>query len=143
MEATMDGSLDGSRLESRCSTKTNKFPWAMGMAKFEILAYRRDTARDRMICDSVFLDQYKQAWADIAPRIGHEMEALRQCVGELAGRPRTIIKLRYAEGETSETIADNLNITADGHGSARGGRFSSQHSHRRSRRLGDGLWNRN
>lgn len=88
-------------------------PWALGVAKFEILAHRRDAARDRMICDSVFLDQYTQAWAEVAPRISHEMAVLRHCVGELAGRPRTIIKLRYTEGETSETIADKLNITAD------------------------------
>lgn len=88
-------------------------PWALGVAKFEILGHRRDAARDRMICDSVFLDRYTQAWADVAPRISNEAEALRHCVGELAGRPRTIIKMRYAEGETSETIADKLNITAD------------------------------
>lgn len=88
-------------------------PWALGVAKFEILGHRRDVARDRMICDSVFLDQYTQAWADVAPRISNETEALRHCVGELAGRPRAIIKMRYTEGETSETIADKLNITAD------------------------------
>jgi len=88
-------------------------PWALGVAKFEILGHRRDTARDRVICDSVFLDQYTQAWADVAPRISREMDALRHCVGELAGRPRTIIKMRYAEGQTSETIAAKLNITAD------------------------------
>ena len=43
-------------------------PWALGVAKFEILGHRRDTARDRVICDSVFLDQYTQAWAEVAPR---------------------------------------------------------------------------
>jgi RNA polymerase sigma-70 factor, ECF subfamily len=88
-------------------------PWALGIAKFEILGHQRDAARNRLICDSLFLDQYTQAWADIAPRISHEMEALRHCVGELDGRPRTIIKLRYADGETSETIAAKLNITAE------------------------------
>ena len=88
-------------------------PWALGIAKFEVLGHRRDSARDRLICDSLFLDQYTQAWADVAPRISHEMEALRRCVGELDGRPRTIIKLRYADGETSEMIADKLNITAE------------------------------
>lgn len=87
-------------------------PWALGMAKFEILGYRRDTARDRMICDSEFLDQYAQAWAEVTPRISHQSAALRDCIDKLDGRPRMIIKMRYAEEETSEAIATKLNITA-------------------------------
>jgi RNA polymerase sigma-70 factor, ECF subfamily len=79
-------------------------PWALGVAKFEVLGYRRDAARDRMTCDSVFLDRYTKVWAEVAPLLSHELEALRHCFSELALRPRTIIKLRYAEGETSESL---------------------------------------
>jgi hypothetical protein len=55
-----------------------------------------------MVFDSVFLDRYTKVWAEVAPLLSHELEALRHCFSELALRPRTIIKLRYAEGETSE-----------------------------------------
>lgn len=86
--------------------------WALGVAKFEILAHRRDFARNRMICDSEFLDLYTQGWANVAPRINEETTALRYCVAELNGRAQKVISLRYAESQTSETIASTLNLTA-------------------------------
>jgi RNA polymerase sigma-70 factor, ECF subfamily len=86
-------------------------PWAMGVAKFEILGHQRDTARNRMICDSKFLEQYTQAWAEVAPRVTDEAAALRHCIRELDGRPRTIVKLRYAENKTSEVIANELGLS--------------------------------
>lgn len=76
----------------------------VGVAKFEVLGYRRDSARDRMTCDSVFLDRYTKVWAEVAPLLSHELETLRHCFSELAFRPRTIIKLRYAESETFEAL---------------------------------------
>ncbi len=87
-------------------------PWALGVAKYEILGHRRDAARDRMVCDSEFLEHYTQRWAQVAPRINDEASALRDCVSELEGRSRTIITLRYAEGQTSEKIAAELKLSA-------------------------------
>ncbi len=40
-------------------------PWALGVAKFEILGHRRDAARNRMVFNSDFLEQYTQAWAEV------------------------------------------------------------------------------
>ena len=86
--------------------------WALGVAKYEVLGHRRDVARNRMICDSEFLDLYTQHWADAAPRINDEELSLRHCVGELSGRAKSIVELRYAKGKTSDAIADKLNLTA-------------------------------
>lgn len=86
--------------------------WALGMAKFEILGHRRDSARNRMVCDSEFLDMYTQRWADVAPRINAESTALQNCVRELSGRSQKIVRLRYAEDQTSEEIAATLDLTA-------------------------------
>jgi RNA polymerase sigma-70 factor, ECF subfamily len=86
--------------------------WSLGIAKFEILGHKRDAARDRMIFDSEFLDQYTETWALVAPRISHESVALRHCIDKLQGKTRSIVKMRYAEGETSEAIAGKLNLSA-------------------------------
>jgi RNA polymerase sigma-70 factor (ECF subfamily) len=86
--------------------------WAIGVAKFEILSHKRDFSRDRTVFDSEFLDRYAQVWAEVAPRISPESAALRDCIDKLEGRPRMIIKMRYAEGATSDAIATKLNITA-------------------------------
>ena len=64
--------------------------WALGVAKFEILGHRRGAARNRMVFDSDFLEQYTQAWARVAPRLNDEATALRDCVSELKGRPRNV-----------------------------------------------------
>lgn len=87
-------------------------PWALGVAKFEVLSQKRDWARNRIFSDTEFLEQYTQAWAKVAPEISDEATALRHCVAELKGRSRTIVKLRYAEGQNSESIANSLNLTA-------------------------------
>jgi len=87
-------------------------PWALGVARFEILAQQRDTARKRMICDTEFLEQYTQVWAETETQISDEASALRYCVGQLEGRPQSIIQRRYSDGLTSEIIAKQLSITA-------------------------------
>lgn len=86
--------------------------WALGMAKFEILKQKRDIARNRIVSDSAFLEQYTQAWSEVAPRLDEEATALRHCVSELKGRSKTIIKLRYVDGQTSNEIASELSLTA-------------------------------
>lgn len=86
-------------------------PWALGVAKFEFLGQKRDLARNRLICDTEFVEQYTRAWAEVAPQMADESTALRHCVGELKGRSRTIIKLRYTEGRNSEKIASEMCLT--------------------------------
>lgn len=87
-------------------------PWALGIAKYEVLSHRRDFARDRMVCDTEFLEQYTSRWAEIAPRMSGEITSLQACVSELKGRPRQILELQIHENQTSEAIADKLKISA-------------------------------
>lgn len=86
--------------------------WALGIAKFEVLNHRRYFARDRMVCNTEFLEQYTNSWAELAPQMDGEMTALRACVSELKGRPRKILELQIQENETSDTIAGKLNLSA-------------------------------
>lgn len=87
-------------------------PWALGIAKFEILGHQRDSARNRLVGNSELLDSYTQAWADMAPPLSDEAAALQHCMGKLKGRARTIIKLRYATGQNSDAIANDMNLTS-------------------------------
>jgi RNA polymerase sigma factor (sigma-70 family) len=83
----------------------------LGVAKFEILGQKRDLARNRIISDTDFLEQYTHVWAEVAPGLSDEETALRHCVAGLNGRSRTIIKLRYKEELNSEKIASQLSLT--------------------------------
>lgn len=87
-------------------------PWALGVAKFEILANRRDHARSRIICDADLLEQYTAAWVEIAPQVEDEALALRHCVGKLQPKQQELLRLRYVENRNSDEIAAELGRTA-------------------------------
>ena len=86
--------------------------WALGIAKFEILSHRRDSARSRLVYDSEFLDRYTEAWANSASRLSDEASALRHCVTKLSQRQQQIIRLRYTDELSSAEIGPHLNLTA-------------------------------
>ncbi|MEW4563164.1 sigma-70 family RNA polymerase sigma factor [Bremerella sp. JC770] len=87
-------------------------PWAMGVAKFEILSNRRDLARSRIICDPDLLEQYTAAWVEISPQVGDEALALRHCLSRLETRQQELLRLRYVENLKSEDIATQMGRTA-------------------------------
>lgn len=47
-------------------------PRALGVAKFEILGYRRDVSRSQIVSNSNLLERYAQTWAELAPRLSEE-----------------------------------------------------------------------
>ncbi len=87
-------------------------PWAMGIAKFEILGNRRDMARSRIVCDPDLLEQYTAAWVEISPQVEDEAVALRNCVGQLEARQQELLRLRYVENMNSDAIAAQVGRTA-------------------------------
>ncbi|MFN3150246.1 sigma-70 family RNA polymerase sigma factor [Bremerella sp.] len=87
-------------------------PWALGVAKFEILGNRRDHARSRIICDADLLEQYTAAWVEISPQVADEALALRHCVGKLPSKQKELLRLRYVENLNSEAMAQQLGRTA-------------------------------
>ncbi|PQO29057.1 sigma-70 family RNA polymerase sigma factor [Blastopirellula marina] len=87
-------------------------PWALGIAKFEILSNRRDVARSRIICDPDLLEQYTAAWADVSPKLEDEALVLRRCVSQLPTNQKELLRLRYVEELTSDMIAERMSRTA-------------------------------
>lgn len=87
-------------------------PWAMGVAKFELLGHRRDAARSRVMFDSDLLDRYTERWSELAPRHSDEAEALQTCLTKLPDRLRKVVKLRYFEECNSKEIAEALEMKA-------------------------------
>ncbi|MEM7600349.1 MAG: sigma-70 family RNA polymerase sigma factor [Verrucomicrobiota bacterium] len=83
-------------------------PWALGVAKFEVLAHRRDHAREVVSFDSDLLDQLTTSWAEVATEISDEAAALQGCVGKLPDRAKRIIRMRYVDELNSKEIAAQL-----------------------------------
>ena len=87
-------------------------PWAMAIAKFEVLAHRRDHARCLVSFDSELMDQLAESWVEFAPAVSDEVSALQGCVGKLPEQARRVVRLRYADDLNSKEIAKRLNRDA-------------------------------
>lgn len=87
-------------------------PWAMGTAKYAILAHRRDSARCRVMFDDEVLHAITETWSTVAPEISEEQAALHTCLEKLAPHARDVVRLRYDEALESPQIAQRLGSTA-------------------------------
>lgn len=86
-------------------------PWALGVAKFEVLSHRRDYARSRILANSDLLAKYTMLWAEIAPSITDEESELQICLTRLTDRQRKLMHLRYVEDLNSMEIGDRLGLS--------------------------------
>jgi RNA polymerase sigma-70 factor (ECF subfamily) len=79
--------------------------WALGVAKFQVLGHRRDAARSFVTFDNELLERYTDEWTESCPSSDYRAGALENCFGELTGRGRQTLRMRYYEGFTAEDIA--------------------------------------
>ncbi|TWT92022.1 RNA polymerase sigma factor [Botrimarina colliarenosi] len=83
-------------------------PWAVTIAKYEILSYYRDRGRDRHVFSedvaSLMLQTVQEECADPTER----QLALRTCLAELPEKSRRLIRLRYESEKTMLQIAETL-----------------------------------
>jgi RNA polymerase sigma-70 factor (ECF subfamily) len=79
--------------------------WALGVAKFQVLGHRRDAARSFVTFDNELLESFTAEWTESNPSSDYRAGALEDCLGELTGRARQVLRMRYFEGFTAEEIA--------------------------------------
>lgn len=86
--------------------------WAIGVAKFEVLYYRRQQATDKHIFDDELVEQIADSYKIMIEQFNPMRDALAQCLNELEGRSKTVLHLRYADNLTTPLIAKEMNVTA-------------------------------
>lgn len=93
---------------------TNFVSWAVTIAKFQVLKYRKkqknrsrlllsDQAYDLLIAETEALQEEK------SDRLG----ALRECLKKLSERDRQFIKMRYSDGATAKVVSQKVGISID------------------------------
>ncbi len=70
--------------------------WAFGVARFEVLAFLRDRARDRHVFDDALLSQLADEAALAAGRHDTQREALETCLQKLTTQQRDLVLRAYA-----------------------------------------------
>jgi RNA polymerase sigma-70 factor, ECF subfamily len=90
--------------------------WAIGVAKMELLAYRRERALDRHIFDGALVEKIAERHTQLAEGRLPVYDLLVQCVGELDGRALEAIRLKYSKQMKTPQVAEILGLS---HGAAR------------------------
>ena len=84
--------------------------WAIGVARYEVLYRRRQFATDRHVFDSDAVVRIADAYESMADRFDDMKAALNGCMGEVAGRSRKILELRYRHELAPAQIAERLRM---------------------------------
>ncbi len=87
-------------------------PWAMGFAKFEVLAHRRDVARNRLLFDEALLEAITESWPTAVSELSLEQSALHDCLETLPPKARKIVRLRYFEELKMKQVAEQVGSSA-------------------------------
>jgi RNA polymerase sigma-70 factor (ECF subfamily) len=92
----------------------NFIAWACTIARYQVLAYRRDRSREQQVFDQSLFDELADEAAErLANRAGGQLEALERCLQKLSPREREFIEERYAEGGSVKTMAERGRSTVN------------------------------
>lgn len=85
--------------------------WALGMAKIEILRFRQESKRDRLVFEPETLDVVADAFEQTSLEMSDLRAALKKCLQRLQGRARQILELHYLQEFDPAQIAGRLGIS--------------------------------
>lgn len=86
--------------------------WAFGVARMEVLAYRRDRSRDRHTFSGDIAELLERTVQEEADTLERERNALEVCVGKLPADQRELVHTAYAPGVKMNDLAQTLGWTA-------------------------------
>jgi RNA polymerase sigma-70 factor (ECF subfamily) len=82
--------------------------WAAGIARHQVLAFRRDARRDRLVFRDQLLDQLADRGIAQIGRANITFEAMELCRGKLSEADRELLDYRYTDNLAVADIAENL-----------------------------------
>ena len=91
---------------------TNFIAWAFKIARYQVMAARQKTARDRLVFDDEFLESMADIF-DGDEAFDERQAALGQCIEEITPNHRNLLKIRYTDGLSVKEIATRVDKTAN------------------------------
>jgi RNA polymerase sigma-70 factor (ECF subfamily) len=85
--------------------------WSFGVARYETLAWRRDTARDRLVLADDVLDMVACESAEFEKQLSAQREALENCLERLPRRQRDLVLEAYMPDVCIQKVADHSGRT--------------------------------
>jgi RNA polymerase sigma-70 factor (ECF subfamily) len=88
------------------------YPWAARFAYFEVLNFRKEHARDRLIFRDDVLEDLAETRASLEEVLEQRREALVTCLSLLLPADAELLRRRYCSPDTIATLAQELGSTA-------------------------------
>ena len=82
--------------------------WAYTFARFEVMAWRKQKQRSRLVLDDELLATVAAELEESAEEADHRLEVLEKCMERLNPQQRELIAARYGRGEPVQDIATRL-----------------------------------
>lgn len=92
---------------------TNFLAWALTIAKFQILTYRKGKKRSRIMLSDEALELIAFENEKLLDETENLHEALKKCITKLPKKDVDLLKFRYSSGATAKLIADKIGSTAN------------------------------
>jgi len=86
--------------------------WAFGVARMEVLSFRRDRARDRHTFGDDIVELMERTVLEEADTLEDERIALEVCVGKLPADQRELVSTAYESGVKKNDLARKLGWTS-------------------------------
>jgi RNA polymerase sigma-70 factor, ECF subfamily len=91
---------------------TNFEAWAVRVAHFQILSWRKRVSRNRLFFDHSLVELIAQEFEAQSAMADERREALRECVASLEPRQSELLARCYAEGAKIKDVAEHLDRSA-------------------------------
>lgn len=98
--------------EPESDAPTDFFRWACVVARFEVLAWRRDKARDRHVFDEDLVEMLAGEVEENHEKLRDERRALETCLANLPENMRKIVVAAYEPGVKLNEVARELGKSA-------------------------------
>jgi RNA polymerase sigma-70 factor (ECF subfamily) len=80
-------------------------PWAFGVARMEVMAWRRDKGRDRHFFGEEAMTIIAGQSEQMTDQLEAQREALEECLGKLPPEQRALVRAAYAPGVRIDFLA--------------------------------------
>jgi RNA polymerase sigma-70 factor (ECF subfamily) len=88
--------------------------WAFGVARFAVLAWLRDRARDRLVLDEEVVTKIAGESAEDEPRLERQREALERCMKKVPADQRELLMQAYQPDSRIHELAQGSGRTVSG-----------------------------
>ncbi len=98
---------------SKFEPGTNFVSWAVTVAKFQILNYRKRHKRSRLFLSDEAYDLLISETEKMQEQSQDRLQALRSCLKKLAPKDRQFIHMRYYDGASARIVAQKVGTSMD------------------------------